>query len=161
LRTTPGARRGPHSQVSFAALGRGADEVVSNHAVRAWLGDGSPLQRLYDRDAEVLFVGTSYATCTAFHLGEHRAASIAFRPDGAPMMAEGTRAWANFDAPDYKTDAYALIGAAFEAQGGVRTGRIGAAPCRLFKLRHAADFAQAFVCKGREGPARAQSGPFG
>ena len=149
MRTSPGAARGPHPQVSFTAWGSGAEAMVAPHAVDTWLGDGSPLQRLYDLDAKVLFLGTGYATCTTFHLGEHRASAVSFRLDGAPMMVEGVRTWVTFEAPDYDTEPFEALGAEFETTGCVTVAEIGAAECRLFPLCAASDFAEA---RARAGP---------
>jgi aminoglycoside 3-N-acetyltransferase len=68
VRTSPGAVRGPHPTVSFTALGRGAARIVAPHAVQAWLGEGSPLQRLYDLDAKVLFLGVGFGPAPPFIL---------------------------------------------------------------------------------------------
>lgn len=85
VRTTPGAARSAHPHVSFAALGHESHNIIEPHPIEVWLGEGSPLQRLYDRDAKVLFLGTTYETCTAFHLAEHRAAKLRFMRNGAPV----------------------------------------------------------------------------
>jgi aminoglycoside 3-N-acetyltransferase len=125
LRTTPGARRGDHPHHSFAAIGAGADDLVAPHPVEAWLGEASPLGRLYAVDARVLFLGTGYATCTAFHLAEHRAARLRTRQDGVPMLVDGIAQWVAFDAPDYDTAGYEAIGAAFEVEEPVAWGVVG------------------------------------
>jgi len=145
LRTSPGAVRGAHPHVSFAAWGSRATELVTSHDVAAWLGDGSPLHRLYELDAKVLFLGTGFSTCTAFHLGEHRAGALRFRSDGAPIILNNRRAWVTFAAPDYDTDPFADLGARFEAQSEVMAARIGAAECRLFSIRAAVKFAEAWA----------------
>jgi aminoglycoside 3-N-acetyltransferase len=145
LRTSPGAVRGPHPLLSFTAWGRGAAEVVAPHPVTVALGDGSPLQRLYDLDAKVLFLGSGYATCTAFHLGEHRAGAIDLIANGAPMLADGERCWVAFDLPHYDTDPFETMGVHFEAVHDSRAARIGAADCRAFSLRDAADFAETWM----------------
>jgi len=143
LRTSPDAVRGPHPHVSFAGWGVESANIITPHTIAAGLGEGSPLQRLYDLGAKVLFLGTGYATCTAFHLGEHRAGFVRFRPDGAPMTIDGARTWVAFEAPDYDTEAFDNMGAQFEAQGSVAVVKIGAAECRLFPIRAAVDFVEA------------------
>ena len=60
LRTSAGAVRGDHPLNSLTAWGTGAEAVVGAHPVAAWLGEGSPLRRLYNLDAKVLFLGTEY-----------------------------------------------------------------------------------------------------
>jgi len=51
--------------VSFAAWGREADAVTSRHQLEHSLGEGSPLARLYERDAQVLLLGVAYSSCTS------------------------------------------------------------------------------------------------
>lgn len=150
LRTFPGALRGPHPHLSFAAWGEGAHDTVFPHAFTDDLGPGSPLQRLYDRDAKVLFLGTDYSTCTAFHLGEHKVGRMGVRRDGAPVLVEGVRQWVKFESLAYETEAFGRLGEAFEAAREVAIGRIGGATCRLFSVREAVDFAETWLCANGE-----------
>lgn len=148
VRTAPGARRSAHPHVSFAALGPQADEIIAPHPIETWLGDGSPLQRLYDSDARVLFLGTSYATCSAFHLAEHRAARLTFVRSGAPVVVHGSREWLRFDAPSYDTTDFEAFGSAMEASIPVVSGTVGMAVCRLFSLGAAVDFIRRHIESG-------------
>jgi len=143
LRTTPGALRSAHPHVSFTVLGVRAREIVEPHPVEAWLGDGSPLQRLYEFDAKILFLGTGYQTCSAFHLAEHRAGALRFVRSGAPVLANEVRRWIAFDAPDWDTSGFDALGAAFEATSSVACDNVGMANCRLFSIRSAVDFVEA------------------
>lgn len=72
VRTAAGAGRSAHPQTSFAALGPDAARLLAGHRADCHLGEDSPLARLYEADARILLLGTGYATCTAFHLGEYR-----------------------------------------------------------------------------------------
>jgi aminoglycoside 3-N-acetyltransferase len=143
IRTTPGALRSAHPHVSFAVLGVRAREIVEPHPLEAWLGDGSPLQRLYEFDAKVLFLGTGYRTCSTFHLAEHRAGVLRFVRSGAPVLVNDVRHWVAFDAPDWDTSRFEALGAAFEATSSVAFGNVGMADCRLFSIRSAVDFVEA------------------
>src|SRR5512136_1636952 len=60
FRTWPGALRSNHPADSFAALGRYAALLTSNHSLEDGLGEGSPLRRLYDLGAHVLLLGVGF-----------------------------------------------------------------------------------------------------
>ncbi len=142
LRTWPGVRRSRHPSSSFAALGPAAASVVEDHGFDHPLGDGSPLERLEGLGARVLLLGVGYDRNTCFHLGEDRAGCRAILEEGGPVLIEGDRTWIRWREPEYCSEDFAAIGAAFEATGVVRTGRVGSAEARLFELTAAARFAE-------------------
>ncbi|MFD6202113.1 aminoglycoside N(3)-acetyltransferase [Streptomyces rubiginosohelvolus] len=152
VRTTAGAERSAHPQTSFAALGPGGARLLAGHRPDCHLGEDSPLARLYEADARILLLGTGYATCTAFHLGEYRMPGPPRRSYRCVVASRGVRRWWEYEDVALDDGDFAALGAAFEeaaAEGDVRVGRVGAAQCRLVRLRPAVDFATAWLTEHR------------
>ncbi|MFJ9623039.1 aminoglycoside N(3)-acetyltransferase [Streptomyces sp. NPDC101181] len=155
VRTAPGARRSTHPQTSFAALGPGAGALLAGHRADCHLGEESPLARLYEADARILLLGTGYATCTAFHLGEYRMPRPPRRAYRCVVAPRGVRQWWEYEDVALDDGDFAALGAAFEAAAAeeeVRTARLGAATCRLVGLRSAVDFATGWLTEHRRPP---------
>ncbi|TYR52690.1 aminoglycoside N(3)-acetyltransferase [Streptomyces parvus] len=152
VRTAAGAGRSAHPQTSFAGLGPGAARLLAGHRPDCHLGEDSPLARLYEADARILLLGTGYATCTAFHLGEYRMPGPPRRSYRCVVASRGVRRWWEYEDVALDDGDFAALGAAFEeaaAEGDVRAGRVGAAECRLVRLRSAVDFATIWLKEHR------------
>lgn len=142
LRCYPDAVRSEHPTVSFAAWGAGADDIVADHGLDYGLGEASPLARIYERDGDVLLLGVGHDANTSLHLAEYRAdvpaetvtAAARICEDGDPVRVE-------YEDIETDTADFPDLGAAFEAGGSVRTGRVGAAEARLLNQRRLVDFA--------------------
>jgi aminoglycoside 3-N-acetyltransferase len=147
LRTRPSAVRSSHPQVSFAALGPGAQACTCVHDLDCHLGDRSPLGWLYAADAAILLLGVGYSACTAFHLAEYHLPGARQRRYRCFTARGGTRIEHEFTDIDLDDSDFGLLGSELESAAergalpGLRRGQVGSAACRLVALRTAVDFA--------------------
>jgi aminoglycoside 3-N-acetyltransferase len=66
----PGAVRSEHPTHAFAAIGPLAEELMSGHGNVHPLGRGSPLWKLWERDAWVLLIGCDQRANSMIHVAE-------------------------------------------------------------------------------------------
>ncbi|MFC4017793.1 aminoglycoside N(3)-acetyltransferase [Micromonospora sp. GCM10011542] len=150
VRGWPGALRSDHPHVSFAALGPAAERVLAGHRRADMLGEGSPLARLYELDADVLLLGVDHGANTSLHLAEYRRPAPPRQRQGAAVRtADGGREWVWWD--DVRLDAsdFDALGADLAATGAVRAAPVGGGTGRLMRQRAAVDFAVHWMARNR------------
>ena len=150
VRTLPGALRSDHPQTSFAAVGPLARAIVSGHSPDCHLGERSPLARLYEEEAKVLFLGVGFSSCTAFHLAEYRVPDRPVQEYHCVVRVRGERTWWSYTDVALDDTDFALLGSSFErSAASVTAGAVGRAAARLFSLRDAVDYAVAWMTAHR------------
>ena len=113
------------------------------------MGADSPLGRLYDLHARILLLGSGHASNSSVHLAEYRVPAPRRHQTAAAVMTPSGRAWIAYDDVDLGSDDFEALGAAFDATGRTRLGRIGAADARLLRQRDAVDFAVGWLTRHR------------
>ena len=93
LRTWDESYRSQHPDYSFAAVGRLARKLTSEHNINYCHGPSSPLAKLCDLNGKVLILGAPFHSVTLVHLCEHlahvaRKQVISYQ---VPIFREGKR----------------------------------------------------------------------
>jgi aminoglycoside 3-N-acetyltransferase len=153
VRTWPGSVRSGHPLTSFAAVGAQAAELMARHDLESLLGDGSPLAVLERADAKVLLLGVGYEKCTAFHLAESRLPGPHVVQLTAVVRTKSGREWVRYETAGLDDHDFGDLGAEYEAaydkDGSLCRGVVGAATSRLFPIREAVRFAESWFTRRR------------
>ncbi|MFE1287380.1 aminoglycoside 3-N-acetyltransferase [Streptomyces sp. NPDC058751] len=160
LRRRPGAVRSRHPDVSFAALGAAAAELMTDHPWDDPHGPDSPLARLVAHGGRVLLLGAPLDAMTLLHHAEALAEvpGKRFVDYEQPVLVQGRRVWRRFHDIDSENGAFDYSAAVPEGEepfeviardmlaGGIgRRGRVGAADSHLFEAAEVIDFATTWM----------------
>lgn len=137
----PSSIRSNHPQVSFCGIGKEAKEILDQHQLSYGLGNGSPLQKLYDRNAKILLLGVGYGNCTSLHLSETKLENVSTYKTGARMLLDGKSQWIEFEELSYDDEDFETLGLDYEKTHHVNKQMIGNYECRFIDLVDLCDFA--------------------
>ncbi len=150
FRKQQGTVRSDHPQVSFAARGARAEQIVRGHSLENGLSEASPLARVYELDGQVLLLGVDHASNTSLHLAEYRSGCALQVTKHAPVVVDGERRWVGFDDIDLDESDFKAIGDAFAGEVGLeRRGRVGLAEALLVPQRPLVDYAVEWMYRNR------------
>ncbi len=155
FRHHPSTVRSEHPQLSVAAAGRQADEIIRPHEFAAGLGPTSPLGRMYELGAKVLLLGVGHGNNTSLHLAEYQAEwpSKSTSQRGAPLIVNNERQWVEVEDLDIDEEDFEQIGASFvtewKGEGAQTDGPVGAGIGRLMSMPALVDFATSWMSNNR------------
>jgi aminoglycoside 3-N-acetyltransferase len=148
FRNWPGCVRSPHPTSSVLIWGSDAETLANPHDPLGWAtGPETPWGRLRARpNMKVLLIGVGWNRCSALHSAETLAKHKRVQTRHFKTGPGPDDAW--ITAPDVADDLgrlFPLVGAAWEAQGAVLKGRIGAADSLLTDYDALVSFAHTWI----------------
>ena len=136
FRHVPGARRSPHPQSSFTAIGAAAIDLVDQHPLDYRFGPASPLGKLHAMGGKILMLGAPPQSCSFFYLSQHRVPCVQITKS-APVTIEGRKTWIRYRDVDYPNYWFNDATRDLIEEGVIVESKIGNAPCLLMGAREA------------------------
>lgn len=143
FRTWPGTFRSDHPSTSVCLNGSDAKRLVSEHSLPWAMGADTPFGKMMHRpDMKVLLIGVGWNRCTPLHTAEtfsdpRRTKTRRFKKGG--KWSEET------DVADDLNRLFPKVGDAFEKEGLVSEGTLGAATCKLCGYKALVEFASDWI----------------
>ncbi len=149
FRTRPGTLRSAHPESSFAASGKNAEKLTSDHPLQYGFGYGSPLETLIGLEGNILMLGAPLNSITLLHYAEFLASVcdkriVKYR---MPILTNDKTEWVRieeFDSSrgivDWPSDYFEIIGSEYLKTGKAKSRRIGNAECFLFDAKDLVHF---------------------
>ncbi|MCW5699722.1 MAG: AAC(3) family N-acetyltransferase [Rhodospirillales bacterium] len=132
FRHRPGARRSPHPQSSFTAIGVHAEALVGEHPMDYRFGPASPLGKLCELGGKAVSLGAPANTNSLLYLTEHRVDGKKPVKKSAPMRIGEKAQWVPYDDVVYTNDWFAAATDFLLEQGIAIEAPLGATTCRIF-----------------------------
>lgn len=142
FRALHNTRRSLHPLYSMAAWGKHADWICETRTYDMPFGEGGPLDKLYQLDGKVLFLGTGFDTCTAIHYAESTIGRPHIRETAPVSKTPGQRKasveWITYDSVDLdKYDDFTAFGHYFmdTDPSAIRSIELNGARILIFPIR--------------------------
>lgn len=134
LRVTPGAVRSWHPQVSVAAVGAKATQVVHRQSLAYGVGSASPFGTVRDLGGRILLIGVGHNRNTFLHHAEGLVPHHRLKVRRFPILMRGERVWVEIpDVADDLDTYFPTVGGLFEDEQTIDAVAVGATTCRLLE----------------------------
>jgi aminoglycoside 3-N-acetyltransferase len=154
FRAQSGVLRSDHPAFSFAAKGLYAKEITSGHKIEFDLGNGSPLEKVYNLDGWILLLGVGHGNNTSLHLAEYRAEYPGKKmlSNGCSACVDGKKQWIEYPSLNLDESDFTKIGTAYEQQfpEAVIRGKVGMADVLLIRQKPLVDYAVNWMKENRD-----------